>query len=163
MSPTTVPPIPVLLAGLLGAHGLRKRSLSISGAIAALIVGSSMFAVPLRTFGITLITFYLLGSRATKFEAKHKRTLEEGFDDGGRRSAWQVLCNSFSAFVAAILWSAYFVRPERDVYSWAASSVVEMAGYAPLTIKTYDPTKWCAISPANGGGWSRALIFVALG
>ena len=59
MSLADVPLVPLLLAALLGFHGLRKRSLSPSGALAAFLVGFAMMAVPLRAFGVSLIIFYL--------------------------------------------------------------------------------------------------------
>ena len=62
--------IPLVTATLLSVHGLRSRSLSLSGAITAFVVGFSILAVPVRTIGITLIVFYLTGSRATK--CKHQ-------------------------------------------------------------------------------------------
>jgi uncharacterized membrane protein len=54
------------VATLLSVHGYRKRSLSPDGAIAAFVIGFTMLSGPLRAFGISLIVFYLLGSRATK-------------------------------------------------------------------------------------------------
>lgn len=47
-------------------HGLRKGSLSSSGAAAAFLVGYGHLANPLKVFGTSLIVFYLVGSRATK-------------------------------------------------------------------------------------------------
>lgn len=55
-------------ASLLSFHGLRKKSLSPSGALMAFVVGVLTMAGGLRVFGVTLIVFYLLGSRATKCE-----------------------------------------------------------------------------------------------
>jgi hypothetical protein len=55
-----------LLAAGLGLHGYRKGSLSRSGAIAAFLVGYGHLANPLKLFGVTMIAFYLIGSRATK-------------------------------------------------------------------------------------------------
>lgn len=63
--------IPLVIATLLSVHGLRSRSLSLSGAITAFVVGFSMLAVPVRTIGVTLIVFYLIGSRATKCKYLH--------------------------------------------------------------------------------------------
>src|ERR1700761_8254462 len=83
--------IPVLLASGLAGHGLRKRSLSPSGAAAAFIVGALMLSVHLRVFGVSLIMFYLLGSRVTRVGKNLKQTLEEGHDThgGGYRNAQQ--------------------------------------------------------------------------
>lgn len=54
------------VALLLSGHGLRKKSLSLSGAVAAFLAGYAHLANPLKLFGVSLIVFYLLGSRATK-------------------------------------------------------------------------------------------------
>lgn len=56
----------LLISVALAAHGLRKGSLSNSGAIAAFMVGYGHLANPLKVFGVGLIFFYLAGSRATK-------------------------------------------------------------------------------------------------
>lgn len=69
------PAIPLLLATILAGHGWRKKSLSSGGAIAAFIVGLLMLAVPLWSFGVSLIVFYLSGSRATKCECGLKGLL----------------------------------------------------------------------------------------
>jgi uncharacterized membrane protein len=66
ISSKDVPVTAVTLAALLGLHGLRKKSLSPDGALAAFIVGTGMMAGGLKSFGVTLVGFYLLGSRATK-------------------------------------------------------------------------------------------------
>ena len=60
--------LPFLLATLLSLHGLRKKSLSPSGALTAFLVGFLMMEGASYTFGITLIGFYLIGSRVTKCE-----------------------------------------------------------------------------------------------
>lgn len=61
-----VPVTAVALATLLSLHGLRKKSLSPDGALTAFVVGMGTMAGGLKVFGVTLIGFYLLGSRATK-------------------------------------------------------------------------------------------------
>lgn len=160
---SSLPLTPLAIASLLAGHGLRKGSLSISGAIGAFVVGAMMFAVPLRSFAISLIGFYLLGSRATKVGKERKRKLEEGYDVGSRRNAFQVLCNSFSAFVASMLWSAAFVEKDRDIFSIIAASVT---GILPLPVQDralYTSISWCAVDSGVSNGWSRALIFAALG
>lgn len=64
------PLIPLLIATALSLHGLKKKSLSPSGSLAAFIIGFLMLASPLRVFGVSLIVFYLTGSRATKCKPK---------------------------------------------------------------------------------------------
>ncbi|GJE88171.1 integral membrane protein DUF92-domain-containing protein [Phanerochaete sordida] len=154
MSPLAdLPIVPFLLAVYLGLSGVRKKSLSPSGGAAAFVVGFAMMAVPLRTFGVALIVFYLVGSRATKVGKELKATLEEGHQEAGYRSAAQVLCNSLSAFVASLLWSAYFVPGS------VASQI--LGGIVP--IRAYDPARWCPAAPPESASFSRALLFVTLG
>jgi hypothetical protein len=54
-----------IVAASLAVHGYRRRSLSVSGAIAAWIVGLGTMASGI-VFGSVLVVFYLAGSRATK-------------------------------------------------------------------------------------------------
>lgn len=121
MMMSDVYPLPLALAVYLGASGYRKGSLSSNGAITASVVGYATMANPFPGFGCLLISFYLAGSRATKYKAQIKATLEthgeqpqEEFvqskergkrdTSSGNRSATQVLCNSFTAAAASLLY-----------------------------------------------------------
>lgn len=149
--------IPAILASALALHGLRKRSLSPSGAAAAFAVGYTTMAVPLVTFGVSLIVFYLTGSRATKVGKALKHKLEEGHQDAGYRNAAQVLCNSLSAAVAALLWSSLYARD-----SWAAT-LLDAAGVRVGAKVSYDLERWCPLTPPPAAALSRTLIFITLG
>jgi uncharacterized membrane protein len=150
-----LPLVPILIATLLAGHGLRKRSLSPSGAFAAFFTGVTMLSPPLQSFGISLIVFYLVGSRATKIGKNRKAQLEEGHQEAGYRSALQVFCNSFSALIATLLWSAAFV-PD-SLASQLLPSLFVIPG------RPYVSTEWCPVSPQITSGWSRALVLVSLG
>lgn len=68
-----------------------------------------MMSTKPHAYGISLIVFYLSGSRATKAGKELKANLEEGHEregneGAGYRNAWQVLCNSCTAFGAACAW-----------------------------------------------------------
>lgn len=63
-----IPTIPLILALFLSAHGWRKKSLSLTGAMTASVVGLMTMAGGTRVFGVALIGFYLAGSLATKCE-----------------------------------------------------------------------------------------------
>ncbi|SPO30543.1 uncharacterized protein UTRI_06473 [Ustilago trichophora] len=114
-------PISLVIAGYLGYSGYGKGSLSLDGAMTASAVGYATMANPFVGYGLTLITFYLTGSKATKFKASVKAQLEthatiEPLDStpdekkgvkkrdttSGNRNAIQVLCNSATAVVACI-------------------------------------------------------------
>ncbi|CAK5262985.1 unnamed protein product [Mycena citricolor] len=149
--------LPLLLAG----HGFRKKSLSTSGALTALVVGFLMFVGSLKTWGISLILFYLIGSRATKYRKQKKRTLEAGYHDAGYRSGWQVLSNSFSALVACSAWNILF--DPQGVHASIFRLLTGDAVRIPSSIVHPYSSEWCPVSENIGQGWSRTLVFAALG
>ncbi|KAG9021499.1 hypothetical protein FRB95_002036 [Tulasnella sp. JGI-2019a] len=172
LSISDFPIVPFCLASFLAIHGQRKKSLSPSGAVAAFFVGLLAMAVPLRTFGVSLIVFYLVGSRATKVGKALKSTLEDGHVEAGYRSAMQVLSNSFTALIAACAWSIFFTP-----YSFFPSLYSNLFGGPPIDFQNfrdagylespmpslYISEKWCAIDPEVDNGLSRRLVFLALG
>ena len=83
------PIVPLGLSVFLSIHGWRRRSLSPTGAICAVVIAFIMMAVPLRVFGVSCLVFYLIGSRATKVGKKLKNQLEVGHESEGYRNGWQ--------------------------------------------------------------------------
>ncbi|OJA20971.1 hypothetical protein AZE42_09176 [Rhizopogon vesiculosus] len=155
-----IPFIPLVIAVLLSVHGLRSRSLSLSGAITAFVVGFSILAVPVRTIGVTLIVFYLIGSRATKYGKKRKAQLEDGYQDAGYRSGTQVLCNSFAAFLASGLWCIVFAP---DALPWNLVTSYIQPSLALVEKVPYENGEWCPLDVTISNGLSRALMFAVLG
>ncbi|KAH9051584.1 integral membrane protein DUF92-domain-containing protein [Lactarius deliciosus] len=149
------PLVPFLFATALSVNGLRKRSLSPSGAAAAFLTGISMLSLPLRTPGIVLIAFYLLGSSATRAGQLRKATLEDGHDHAGYRTAAQVFSNSASALIATLAWGALHGPGFPGVR-------VAEALFGVRSVPYVDEV-WCPLDPAITDGWSRALLFVVLG
>jgi uncharacterized membrane protein len=64
--PVNIYPGAALVATGLAYQGLKSGSLSKDGAAAAWVVGYAHLANPAKLFGVTMIVFYILGSRATK-------------------------------------------------------------------------------------------------
>jgi len=94
----------VAFAGSLAAHGLKRKSLSSSGAVAALVVGGVNMLYGFR-YGSTLVAFYLSSSKLTKYKAEVKKAIEEDYKEGGQRDWTQVLANSLMGTCAAMgLW-----------------------------------------------------------
>ena len=152
---TNIPLIPFFIAVLLAAHGLRKKSLSPSGALGAFIVGFLMMSPRVKSFGVSLIVFYLVGSRATKVGKSIKAKLEDGHQEAGYRSAAQVFCNSASAFVASVIWAGLFT-PGSTIGKLIPADLVSQGG-------DYDPDVLCPLSANLGNGWSRYLLLICLG
>ena len=86
----------------LSYHGLKKKSLDLSGALAALIVGFISFATSYQ-YGMTLILFYYVSSKLTKMKEDIKKKLEDHFLTGGQRNYLQVFANSILATIICII------------------------------------------------------------
>jgi len=147
-----------VLSSALAIHGLRKQSLSPSGACAAFIVGVLTMSAKLNTFGVSLIAFYLLGSRATKFGRQRKQQLEQGnhASGAGYRNASQVLCNALTATLGAAAWQALFV-PHSTVATILRSLVDPRI--------SFEKEAWCAISFSSQSSTppaSSALVLLSL-
>ncbi len=92
----------IVLARRISKSGLRKRSLSNSGALSAFIVASLSLATSWRN-GITLLAFYWTSSKLTRLGSKIKSNFEEGVTEGGERGAGQVLACSLIGVVCACI------------------------------------------------------------
>ena len=95
-----------IIASILSFHGLKKKSLSKSGAFAAFVIGFSSFSISYR-FGVILILFYYTGSKLTKVKEDIKAKLEADFKKGGQRNAVQVFANSILATAVAVFFCFY--------------------------------------------------------
>jgi uncharacterized protein (TIGR00297 family) len=87
----------MFIASVLAIHGIRKN-LTISGAVAAFLVGLILFTLS-PPFGIMLIGFYLVSSKLTAYQKSRKLQIEEF---SMKRDAVQVLTNSV-VLVASVI------------------------------------------------------------
>lgn len=95
-----------LVALIMAGGGFLKKSLNLSGAIAAFFVGIVTFHSSVRA-GITLIVFFVSSSVITRLGKKRKRQVEgEHFQEGGQRSWVQVISNAPATLLCIAL---YFV------------------------------------------------------
>lgn len=92
-----------LLPILLAWWGLRRRSLSFSGAVSGLVVGF-LLTLGSYVFFMNLLVFFVSSSRATKFKSAKKRKLEDNFKEGGERNWVQVVCNGGVASLMALFY-----------------------------------------------------------
>ncbi|KAF9978579.1 Transmembrane protein 19 [Actinomortierella ambigua] len=120
---------PAALCAFMVQHGLSKKSLSTSGAVAATVVGMGTFTHLPGVFGTVLLTFYLSSSRLTKYKAQIKKTLEEDHQEGGARTAIQVFSNGATGTALAlafqyVFWTS-FERPATLFFQdWRASTLL---------------------------------------
>lgn len=131
--------IGALGALLVSTAAYRKSSLSLSGMIAATIMGMVYYgAGDLFWFGILLL-FFITSSIFSKFRGERKRELEKSYAKSGRRDAGQVFANGGLGMLACI-GNAIWPDPV-----WAYLFVGTMAA---VTADTWA-TEW--------GGLSRKL------
>ena len=102
----------VLVALGMSLGGFRKRSLSFDGSVTAFFVGTVVFLANIP-FGLVLIVFFVTSSKLTKIGAERKKKIEEGYAEGGHRTAVQVLANGGFGAAVALLWLFWFGAVEK--------------------------------------------------
>ncbi|MEW5828547.1 MAG: DUF92 domain-containing protein, partial [Chloroflexota bacterium] len=85
----------------------RARSLSLSGALAAVGVGAVIFGIGGWEWAALLLAFFVSSSGLTKAFGKRKNKFDEKFAKGGQRDAGQVLGNGAVATLFAALHGLY--------------------------------------------------------
>jgi len=96
-----------LFAILITFTAYRARSLSRSGAIAAVVVGTVIFGIGGWQWAVLLLTFFITSSALTRSFKKRKTGLSEKFSKGGQRDAGQVFGNGGLATLFAGLTILY--------------------------------------------------------
>lgn len=96
-----------------------RGSLSLSGALGALIVGTLIFGLGGWVWGVVLAVFFISSSALSHFKEREKAAVAEKFEKGHRRDIGQVLANGGLGALIAML-SA--LVPEsavpRDLWFW---------------------------------------------
>jgi uncharacterized protein (TIGR00297 family) len=92
------------LAGLIGYLGYRARALSWDGAVAACLVGGTVFGFGGVGCAVLLVLFFASSSVLSFFKSgdARKQRAAETFEKGDRRDAAQVLANGGMAALAAL-------------------------------------------------------------
>lgn len=88
----------------------KRRSLSRSGAVSAILVGTLIFGFGGPVWGVLLGLFFISSSMLSHFKEAEKQAAAEKFDKGHQRDMGQVLANGGLGSLIAIL-SAFFPSP----------------------------------------------------
>lgn len=92
-----------LLSVVIAYLALRRGSLSNSGAIGALIVGTLIFGLGGWVWGILLAFFFISSSFLSHFKEREKAAVAEKFEKGHRRDIGQTFANGGLGALIAVL------------------------------------------------------------
>ena len=133
-----------LLALALGGGARVARSLSISGAIAAVIIGT-VTAIAGWSWAIVLITFFLTSSALSRFKrAARDARIGDVVEKGDERDAFQVLANG-GVFAACCV-----VAAATGSVVWSAAALGALAGAVADT--------WATEIGSLLGGQPRSIV-----
>ena len=83
----------LILAAVVGLGAFLAHSLSRSGALAAVLVGTVIFGIGGWHWAVLLLAFFISSSALTRAFKNRKNDLNEKFSKGGQRDAGQVFGN----------------------------------------------------------------------
>lgn len=103
-----------ILSTLIGVAGYRSRSLSRSGVLGAIIIGTLIFGFGDWAAGLLLIAFFASSSALSHFREQQKSVLAEKFSKGGQRDLGQTVANGGIAALLVIIW---WMQPSTQWYA----------------------------------------------
>ena len=157
----------LVLSVIIGYVGYRRQSLSGSGMLGAVLVGTLIFGLGGLAWGFLLVVFFVSSSALSHFKEAGKAAVAEKFSKGSRRDLAQTLANGGVGALAAIcnalwphpLWWAGYVGAIASVNAdtWATELGV-LSRTAPRLISTGKP-----VEPGTSGGLTAVGTLAALG
>lgn len=92
-----------LLAVILSLAAWRMHMLTVSGMLAAAVMGALVFGLGGLPWACLLIAFFLSSSLLSRVARGRKTALDEKFAKGSQRDAWQVLANGGVATILLVI------------------------------------------------------------
>jgi len=105
---------------VVAVYAFRKRELTESGTMAAVIAGFMVFAFGGWNWFLLMVLFFASSSSFTHYKEKAKARVALEFEKGGVRDFWQVAANGLVPAGLALL---YFLQPKEAFYAAFAASV----------------------------------------
>jgi uncharacterized protein (TIGR00297 family) len=178
-----------VLSASIGALAHRRRSLSASGVLGAILTGTLIFGFGGFVAGLLLIAFFVSSSLLSHFKQRdaRKQRAAEAFEKGGRRDLGQALANGGAATLLALASGLALVQPDArsgtvlyvamvgalaaaNADTWATELGV-LSKSAPRLIThparqvppgTSGGVTWTGIAAAAAGASFIALLYVVL-
>ncbi|MBP1154734.1 MULTISPECIES: DUF92 domain-containing protein [unclassified Paenibacillus] len=166
-----------LLAGLVGSMLIAgvaywKKSLSITGLGAAVLLGTLMYAAgSLPWFG-TLIVFFITSSALSKWKSRRKAAAESVYAKSGRRDAGQVLANGGLGLALCIghwliphpIWWAAFVgvmaTVTADTWATEIGGVSRTAPRSIVSLRIVEPGTSGGVTPLGLAASAAGGLFI---
>ncbi len=124
----------------------KKGSLSRSGALAAVGIGSILYALGNWYWIVPMLAFFISSSWLTKFKRKVKANAEEMYEKSGPRDAGQVMANGGAAALICLvnvllpneLWWVFYIGIIAAVTAdtWA-TEIGGLSRTAPISLRTF--------------------------
>jgi len=151
----------------------RRKALTSSGALGAVLTGTAIFGFGGLDWGLLLIAFFVSSSLLTRYKEAAKAEVTEQFAKGGPRDLWQALANGGIAALIAVaygltgaahlpLWFAFVgAIAEANADTWATELGV-LSRKTPRLITTREPVAPGASGGVTWDGVGAALAAAAL-
>jgi uncharacterized protein (TIGR00297 family) len=145
----------LVISGVIGVAARRQRILTVSGAWAALLVGTTLFAGGGWTWLVLVGAFFATSSILTRWHPRSERTRQRSLDATGRR--WdQVAANGGIAALAAAIhgftgWPLAFGAAAGAIGAATADTwATELGRWSPSAPRLI--TTWRVVSHGTSGG-----------
>jgi uncharacterized protein (TIGR00297 family) len=156
----------LVLSTLVGGLGYWRRSLTLSGVVGAILVGTLIFGFGGWIWGLLLITFFVSSSLLSHYRRSDKERISEKFAKGSRRDLGQALANgglgavlavAFFRYPEPLLFAAYIgVMSTVNADTWATELGV-LSRIPPRLITTGQQ-----VDPGTSGGVTRLGIWASI-
>ena len=167
----------LIISSAISVAALRRASLSRSGAVGAVLIGTPLFGFGGWVAGILLVTFFISSSALSHYKAqsRSKRDAARFFDKGGQRDLGQALANGGAAALCAVAFGLSSTPEAR--HAWQAAMLGALAAAtadtwatelgvlsrrAPVMITTLQPATPGRSGAVSGAGLAAAGAGAAL-
>lgn len=157
----------VFLSGAIGLAAYMRDSLTESGVLGAVLVGTLIFGFGGLSWGLLLITFFVTSTLLSRVHKQRKEELAaDKFAKGSRRDFWQALANAGIPAVLAVVYAFHSTNAVMAAFvaalatanadTWATELGV-LSRRKPVLITTFKP-----VDRGTSGGVSVAGTLATL-